>query len=916
MNMNSTRPLHRTLSRSPGLALTLLLASTAGAQAPQAPQAPAPAKPEEFPSFDSAIEGLTKVVSTTDGAAPLYELYSDKKTSRLVAVLPAAFEQQDLMIACTVTGGDPESGVMGPTHYGHWRRIGKQLAFVVPNVNVRSEGDARAKAAVSNLYADSMLLAVPILALADGARPVIDLGKMAVGEVPHFFGPDGGGYGPSVTSLQAPLATLTKAKAFPANVVVEYEAPEANGRLVRVAYSIGKLEGTPGYQPREADPRVGFFYDWHVDTTAGEFDAEPKRYINRWNVEKADPSLALSPPKQPIVWYVEHTTPIKYRRWVKDGILFWNQAFEKIGIVGALEVYQQDATTGAHMDKDPEDARYNFFRWNMSEASYAIGPSRSDPKTGEILEAGVVWNQGLTRAVGSMLGTLSRTMLAETSGPELLSWFDQHPTWDPRARFAGFDGTLGSVSPVLAVPSEAAYLQSIGARNSACRMGNQLAVDLSLAGAAFEAGLLEVESDAKLDGVPEEFLGPMIRYISSHEVGHCLGLQHNMAGTSVVSAEEMNAPGFTGQVTASVMDYVSPNLAYGGHQGPFTNGALGSYDLWAIACGYGPEKGVKDLLAQSSDPGHVYVSQIGMSTSSDPRNQTWDVGANNLDYCEARMKLVGDLRAKLVGDLVKDGQSFAKVRRRYQQLLGTQMRALVIAASWIGGAYENQDFKGTPGGREPLTDVTPADQRRALGILLANAFDERSFGLTPDLVRHMGKEYWWDPEGLGELTQDTSYSVHDLVGGFQAMGLSLLLNPVRLRRVHDAEFRTASGADGFTLAELMKDVTDRVWRDCLQPEKARAVESSARAEQPFCSSFARNLQFEHVSRLTDLVVVNDTHSPALRAIATLATAELRRIDGMLAKAEGAGLDSTTEAHFADLRTRIGKALDAAYVRKG
>ncbi len=899
--MKKTCPARRSLLASSAAAL--LLAHAASAQAPEAPK-----KPDEFPTFESVIEGLTKVVSTLDGAPALYDLWSDKKTGRLVAVLPAGFEAQELMIACTITSGDPEAGVMGPTHYGSWKRIGKQLAFLVPNVNVRGEGDN--KAAVSNLYSASLLLSVPILALEGGARPAIDLGKLAVGEVPRLFGGSAGGYGPAVTSLQAPLATLTKAKSFPENVVVEYEAPEASGRMLRVAYSIGKLEGTPGFQPREADPRVGYFYDWHVDTTSGEFDAEPKRYINRWHVEKADPALSLSPPKQPIVWYVEHTTPIKYRRWVKDGILFWNQAFEQIGITGALEVYQQDAATGAHMDKDPEDARYNFFRWNMSEAGYAIGPSRSNPKTGEILEADVVWNQGLTRAVGSMLGTLSRTMLAETSGPELLAWFEQNPAWDPRVRFSGFDGPQGALTPAVVAHD------FLGGKNAACRMGSQLSVDLSLAGLAFAAGKIELESASELDGVPEEFLGPMIRYISAHEVGHCLGLQHNMAASTIVSHETMNTPGYDGPVTASVMDYVAPNLTNGGHQGPFTNGALGPYDHWAIACGYGPEKDLAANLARSSEPAHLYVSQIAMSTSSDPRNQTWEVGANNLEFCETRMKLVSDLRAQLLEQGLAEGESYALVRRRYQQLLGTQMRALVIAASWIGGAYESNDVKGTPDARTPVVDVSPADQRRALALLMANAFDEKAFGLTPELVRHMGKEYWWDPQGIPELSQDTSYSVHDLVGGYQAMGLALLLNPVRLRRVHDAEFRTQGEKDAFSLSELLSSVTDSIWSECLGSERARAVESSAKGEQPFCTSFRRNLQFEHVGRLVDLVLVGDTRSPALRAIATLSTAELRRIDGLVEKAEKQGLDPATQAHFADLRARIGKALDAAYVRKG
>src|SRR5687767_4623885 len=120
-------------------------------------QAPAPESKEkepEFPAFEKVVEGLTKVVTSTDGPPPLYELWADKKAGELLAVLPGSFAEQELMVACTVTSGHPEAGVMGPTYYGNWRRIGKQLAFVVPELNVRSEGNEQLKAAVANLYSE------------------------------------------------------------------------------------------------------------------------------------------------------------------------------------------------------------------------------------------------------------------------------------------------------------------------------------------------------------------------------------------------------------------------------------------------------------------------------------------------------------------------------------------------------------------------------------------------------------------------------------------------------------------------------------------------------------------------------------------------------------------------------------------
>jgi hypothetical protein len=198
-----------------------------------------------------------------------------------------------------------------------------------------------------------------------------------------------------------------------------------------------------------------------------------------------------------------------------------------------------------------------------------------------------------------------------------------------------------------------------------------------------------------------------------------------MAASSLVPLDKMNTGDYTGPVTASVMDYVAPNIACPGgqKQGPFINSHLGPYDVWAIACGYGPADKLKDALEQSSQKEHTFVSQAAMSFGSDPRNMTWDVGASNLDFCDSRMKLVADLRTKLTSDLVKDGEPWSKARERYEQLLGTQLRTLVIAASWVGGTYENPDTKGAPGA-PACQDVPAADQRRAARLPRAERLED------------------------------------------------------------------------------------------------------------------------------------------------------------------------------------------------
>ncbi|MEZ6242408.1 MAG: zinc-dependent metalloprotease [Phycisphaerales bacterium] len=908
-------------------ALMLAAGTTGTALAQQGgPEAKAP----EYPPFDAVTKDLTKVVSTADGSAPLYELYKDDESGRLLAVLPANYEGQLLMIACTIAGGDPEAGVMGPTYYVKWSKIGKQLALVEPNLEIRTDGDAEAKRSVEELYTGRVILATPIVSMAPGNRPVIDLGSIATAQSARFFGETiFAGYGPSLAAINPGLAKLTKTKAFPQNVIVEYQAPSApSGRLVTLAYSIGELKGTPGFKPRKADSRVGYFYDWKRDFAKGANQDITDRYISRWNLEKADPKLRVSPPKQPIVWYIEDTVPVAYRRYVREGIEMWNQAYEGIGIVGALEVRQQDAATGAFMDIDPEDARYNFFRWNTSDQSYAIGPSRTNPLTGEILDADVVWHQGLTRSIRGMIENLSDDLSEQAFSPETLAWLDEHPKWDPRLRMASPEKQAQEMARRQVRLEEAAD-KTLGERdhpwtrmasdqtNAACRMGSMLAVDFTVAGMAFDAGMLDAGADSKddsvemLDGLPEEYIGQMIRYISAHEVGHCLGLQHNMAASSIRTLAQLNSPGFEGPSYGSVMDYAAVNLnanhELGPVQGPYATREIGPYDKWAIAYGYGPEDKLDEVLSQVSEPDHIFVSQIAMSVGSDPRNMTWDMGADNLQFAESRINLANELRGKLLDDIVKDGEPWAVARRRYSALLSTRLQSMVIASNWIGGSYINNDYKGDPGDRTPIDDVPAEKQRRALKLIVDNSFDEAAFGLTPELLRHMGKEYWWDPQGINELMADPSVTVHDTIGGIQAFALTMVMNPTTLRRVYDNEYRAEGSDDVFTLAELVSSVSDAAWR-----EVAGAKKGSYDAGKPMISSFRRNLQREHTDRLIDLALL-DTSSPALRTISTLAKSELRRIDSMCERAQGMGPDAYTSAHLADVRESISRALDAAYV---
>jgi hypothetical protein len=391
-----------------------------------------------------------------------------------------------------------------------------------------------------------------------------------------------------------------------------------------------------------------------------------------------------------------------------------------------------------------------------------------------------------------------------------------------------------------------------------------------------------------------------------------MGLQHNMAASSIRTLEEINTEGFEGATVGSVMDYVGVNINHelGEIQGPYASPQLGPYDKWAIAYGYGPADTLEETLARVSEPELVFVSQLAMAVGSDPRNMTWDLGANNLNFTESRISLAQELRAKLIEDVIKDGESWKIARERLYSLLGTQLFGIYIASNWIGSSYINNDFKGDPGGRAPIEDVPAAEQRRALRLVVDNAFTDDAWGLTPELVRHLGREYWWDPAEYDNLFEDPSFNVHDVVGGIQATALTLVMNPTRLRRIYDNEYRAQGADDILTLTEVVTTVTEAIWSECAEPS-ARQYS----AEYPLVSSFRRNLQREHVQRLVDLALIPDTPSPALRTISSMATQELRRIREMADAAQAVEPDPYTAAHLADIQTRIDKALDAAYVIK-
>lgn len=900
-------------------------------------------------------------VQAADGKS-FFGLWVRKRDGAMLAEFPAGWQGQKHFFAMTVPTGDAYAGLQAGDMYAYWKRLENRMVLIEPNLGVRSTGDQESKRAIKDIFTDRVVLDVPVVTMGPGGQPVIDMRDLLVGRAREFYGGTAG-------TANGRLATLVKAKAFPENIEITWEMPAAGSRLQQFHYSISLIPENTGYKPRVADERVGYFTTVYRDLGKFRDDEKWVRYINRWRLEKRDPDRKLSPPKEPIIYYIEATTPVRYRRYVRDGILSWNKAFEKVGILDAIEVRQQDAESGAYMDIDPEDVRYNFVRWLANDMGTAIGPSRVHPLTGQILDADVVLTDGWIRHFWYEFGEVMPELAMEGFSPETMAWLDQNPQWDPRIRLAdpakrdfilaqragrGVAAYGGHPIALLdpEVKERAGDSRLIGTKEfdgmagrtsqvqGMCRLSQGKALDMGLMRLALdmitadelaemapdegdEGGKKDDQKEGKkgekkeqkwelIDGVPDWFVGPALIELTAHEVGHTLGLRHNFKASSVYTWSQLNSDEVKGKKpwSSSVMDYCPTNfyIKDGKPQGDFHSEGLGAYDFWAIEFGY-TGGDTKDILKRVAEPELVYATDEDTS-GPDPLARRYDMAANSIDYANAQMELANYHRGRLLDKFVQDGQSWSRVRKGYNITLGLQMRSLSMTARWVGGTYVNRDRKGDPNARSPIQVVAPAQQRAGLKWCIDNAFFDKSFGLTPEMLDKMTVDKWSDEGGWQDTMTDAPFPVHDQIAGIQSSTLTMLLNPSTLRRVYDNEFRTPSSEDALTLPELIGTISDSIWSELDEGPSGKVT-----ARKPYISSLRRGLQAEHLKRMIDLTFPSAIRGEATKPISNLAVVQLRKLQEKIGKRADKGADSLDPysfAHLTEAKARIQKALDAQY----
>ncbi|TVQ56904.1 MAG: DUF5117 domain-containing protein [Phycisphaerales bacterium] len=873
----------------------------------------------QFQSFDNITENMERVVSTADGGRSLYTIYVDRNRHQMVAELPRNFENQRIFIATTITGGSAQTGWQWRDTYAYWKRHNENLMLIAPNIRRQARGqrDAELRSSVERTYTDRVLLTTRILGFGPGGGPIINLNDVLLRQAPVLASLSG----------NHQLAEIGQIKAFPQNIEIPVTMPMAGGQLTSFHYSISMIPRT-NYRPREADERIGYFMTVFKDFSRNEAGGDQfVRYINRWHLEKRDPQLRQSPPVEPIVFYIEHTVPIRYRRFVRDGILEWNRAFEKIGFIDAIEVRQQDARTGAYMDVYPEDVRYNFFRWITSERAFAMGPSRVNPETGQILDANIIFDDAMLKLWAVRYREMIENFGLEGLAPEAMKFIEDRPLWNPLTRHEEIEPDREAIlndpdltdeekADLLGEPAPASrsrLMQRVVQMNDHCDFGMSAALQMQTANLALQImsdTLLGDQSDAPtLDGVPEEYLGAMLKYVVMHEVGHTLGLRHNFKAASWLSLDEIVEKQGEAAV-ASVMDYAGTFIPPTGKEdrGDWAMPTLGPYDIWAIEYGYTlNQQQLPEIASRGAQPELLYATDEDRA-GPDPLVDVWILGADPLEWAQSRLDLVSTMRERILDKAVEDGQSWHLLRRAYEQTLGEHLGALRVASRFVGGAYVHRDRKGDPNARDPYVPVEPERQREALAFVIDNAFHDDRFDLRPEVMRKLVPNrfrHW------GASSGNVTFPIHNRVAQIQSFAMLYLMNPGTLQRVYDNELRVETEEDMLTLPELMGSVVEAIYTELENGADGRYTE-----REPMISSLRRNLQSEMTDRLIDLALdPRGVPSP----VPTLARFHLRNLDRSLSNildgADAARVDTYSLAHLQDIHERISSALNAIKVAR-
>lgn len=878
---------------------------------------------------------VTRDFTATTG---LFTLYHQPRTNRTLLGLRPDQLNQNLLLITTLASGVGEAGLLRgmPVNNGlpiQFRAApNDRLQVVVPNFFFRDElGQPRDRQALADSFSDSVLFALPILSRhPDSGEMLIDLAEFLITQDPAnvlaAFPWIADNYG-----VNADLSYLGPVQVFPENVEMETvlglsggggsadffgqglsSLSDQRGFTLRVRHSLSALPNHPSFQPRPADQRVGYFITAYRTAERRRSPDPVVRYIHRWHLEKQDPTAALSAPKQPIVFWLENTIPQEYRSVIREGVEWWNAAFEQAGFLRAIQVEQMPDNA----PWDPADVRYNVIRWSDSFRSslLGIGPSRVNPLTGEILDADVILDASAISYANQQYQTLG-----PGGGGEAMAL-------GPLCQSGLLRSALRREGALANAPVNLRLFATLATPTAAGAMADGADFCAGLAGLSQVAfgrlALNTLGAPLANRATQEAYVQDFLRTLTAHEVGHVLGLRHNFVGSVLRSPEELHNPEITrteGMIT-SIMDYLPPNIAPpGSPQGDFFPNQLGAYDRWAIEYGYRPtsnpivaQRELQAIADRASDPQLAYAPDEDIFDVLDPKANPWDWSHNPLDYAAGQMALAQSIWSNLDWFSLNPGEGYGLLRQRVDLVFNHYLSQALVMANYIGGQRFLRTDPWSSRGQPPFQPIAAADQRRALEVLGQSLFAVDAVQISPDLVRLLAPDRWWH-QGQQPTFFPLDYPLSDRVLTMQAIVLSDLLYGDRLSRLSSADLYTSG--DHLSLTELSARITQAIWGEWMAP-----------ADPLPASSLRRGLQRFHLDLLTQFLsptasapntvldwLAQETARTAPADARLMARHQLRQLQTALQtyhRHHATRLDSLSRAHLEEVTQRINQALSA------
>ncbi len=402
-----------------------------------------------------------------------------------------------------------------------------------------------------------------------------------------------------------------------------------------------------------------------------------------------------------------------------------------------------------------------------------------------------------------------------------------------------------------------------------------------------------INEDARGVKFKNEVMGRLIRFVSSHEVGHTLGLPHNMGSSVAYPVDSLRSASFTKKygTAPSIMDYARFNyVAQPGDQGVALMPEIGIYDKYSINWGYRPifdktaeeEKPILDswILKHAGDPLYRFGRQQGEVI--DPSSQTEDLGDDAVKasmYGIANLKRIVPNLAAWIGE---DGKNYDDLGTLYGEVFGQYNRYMGHVSNNIGGVYEIYKAFGQEGA--VYTPVAKERQKNSMDFVQKQLFE------TP--------EWLLDQNIFNKI--EASGSVERL-RAIQVRTLDNILNLGKMSRMIENE--TANGKDAYALAEMMKDLRTGIWLEVSRGAKI--------------DTYRRNLQKAHIDRLGYLMTAESQSarrgSSAINTsqsdIRSVARAELNTLKSSIRIAISRTSDTMSKYHLQDAVERIDMILD-------